>query len=402
MTTANPSSQNPLVIRDFNAEKQAEFFETLKKNRFSGQLVLTNPKREKWFFYFYLSRIIYATGGVHPVRRWRRNLINHLPQIASQPSTVQVDLASIAPEKLRICWEYELLCLWVEQQKITREQAAKMIRSAIVEILFDITQGTAVACELKPNILLPPRLVLIDAEQVIAESQQLWRAWQEAKIAERSPNLAPIIRHPEQLQQKTSPQVYQTLNQLLDGQQTLRDLSIRMKRHVLPVISSLLPYIQMSLVELVNVPDFASPIAPPAPGGGTSAPATGGKIPLIACIDDSPLMCQTMEKILTASNFQFVGINDPLRAIAILLARKPDLIFLDLVMPNANGYEICAQLRKMTFFKDTPIVILTGNDGLVDRVRAKMVGSTDFISKPVDPEIVVSTIRKHLRQENPA
>ncbi|NJK49752.1 response regulator [Candidatus Gracilibacteria bacterium] len=404
MTTANPSSQNPLIIRDFNAEKQAEFFETLKKNRFSGQLVLTNPKREKWSFYFYLSRIIYATGGVHPVRRWRRNLINYLPQIASQPSTVQADLASIAPEKLKVSWEYELLCLWVEQQKITREQAAKMIHSAIVEILFDITQGTAVACEFKPNILLPPRLILIDAEQVIGESKQLWSAWQEAKIADRSPNLAPIIRHPEQLKQKTNPQVYQTLSQLLDGHQTLRDLSIRMKRHVLPVISSLLPYMQMSLIELVNVSDFASPLAPPqqATGGGASGFLTGGKIPLIACIDDSPLMCQTMEKILTAAKFQFVGINDPLRAIAILLARKPDLIFLDLVMPNANGYEICAQLRKMTFFKDTPIVILTGNDGLVDRVRAKMVGSTDFISKPVDPEIVVSTIHKHLRQENPA
>ncbi|NJM90237.1 MAG: response regulator, partial [Hydrococcus sp. RU_2_2] len=233
---------------------------------------------------------------------------------------------------------------------------------------------------------------------------QLWSAWQEAKIADRSPNLAPIIRHPEQLKQKTNPQVYQTLSQLLDGHQTLRDLSIRMKRHVLPVISSLLPYMQMSLIELVNVSDFASPLAPPqqATGGGASGFLTGGKIPLIACIDDSPLMCQTMEKILTAAKFQFVGINDPLRAIAILLARKPDLIFLDLVMPNANGYEICAQLRKMTFFKDTPIVILTGNDGLVDRVRAKMVGSTDFISKPVDPEIVVSTIHKHLRQENPA
>jgi chemotaxis family two-component system response regulator PixG len=400
MMTANPPFPNPLVIRDFNATKQAEFFESLKQNRFSGQLVLTSPKGEKWFFYFYLSRIIYATGGVHPVRRWRRNLITHVPQIASQPATVQVDLATIAPEKLKVCWEYELLCLWVEQQKIAREQAAKMIRAAIVEILFDITQGTAVACEFKPDVLLPPRLVLLDAEQVIAEAQQLWGAWQEAKIADRSPNLAPKIIHPEQLQQKTNPQVYQTLSQLLDGQQTLRDLSIRMKRYVLPVISSLLPYIQMGLVELVNVPDAASPIAPPAPGG-TSAQTTSSKAPLIACIDDSPLMCQTMEKILTAANYQFVGINDPLRAIAILLARKPDLIFLDLVMPNANGYEICGQLRRMTFFKDTPIVILTGNDGIVDRVRAKMVGSTDFMSKPVEPELVIETIRKHLRQENP-
>ncbi|NJO93875.1 MAG: response regulator [Hydrococcus sp. RM1_1_31] len=411
--TANPPFQNPLVIKDFNATKQVEFFESLKQSRFTGQLSLTGPKGEKWFFYFYLSRLIYATGGVHPVRRWRRNLITHCPQITSQPSTIQVDLASIAPEKLRICWEYELMCLWVEQQKISREQAAKMIRGAIVEILFDITQGTAVSCELRPNIVLQPRLVLIDAEQVIAESQQLWNAWQEAKIADRSPNLAPVIRHPEQLQQKTNPQVYQTLGQLLDGQQTLRDLSIRMKRHVLPVIGSLLPYIQMGLIELVSLPDVASPIATPA-----SAPATTGRltgtptgtptsgsssvVPLIACVDDSPLMCQTMEKILTAANYQFVGINDPLRAIAILLARKPDLIFLDLVMPNANGYEICGQLRRLSFFKDTPIVILTGNDGIVDRVRAKMVGSTDFVSKPVESEVVVGIIRKYLRQGNSA
>jgi chemotaxis family two-component system response regulator PixG len=84
------------------------------------------------------------------------------------------------------------------------------------------------------------------------------------------------------------------------------------------------------------------------------------------------------------------------------MARKPELIFLDLVMPNANGYEICSNLRKLSFFRNTPIVILTGNDGLIDRVRAKMVGSSDFISKPVNSDLVLSTIRKHLRQESMA
>jgi chemotaxis family two-component system response regulator PixG len=87
-----------------------------------------------------------------------------------------------------------------------------------------------------------------------------------------------------------------------------------------------------------------------------------------------------------------------MRAIATLLARKPDVIFLDLVMPNTNGYEICSQLRKLACFQDTPIVILTGNDGLVDRVRAKLVGASDFLSKPIDADIVLNTIRKHLKQ----
>jgi chemotaxis family two-component system response regulator PixG len=106
-----------------------------------------------------------------------------------------------------------------------------------------------------------------------------------------------------------------------------------------------------------------------------------------------------MDKILVTANYQFLGVNDPLRALAILMARKPELIVLDLVMPNANGYEICSNLRKLSFFRNTPIVILTGNDGLIDRVRAKMVGSSDFISKPVNADIVLSTIRKHLKQE---
>jgi len=80
-----------------------------------------------------------------------------------------------------------------------------------------------------------------------------------------------------------------------------------------------------------------------------------------------------------------------------VLSTKPDLIFLDLIMPNANGYEICGQLRKLNFFKNTPIVILTGNDGIIDRVRSKMVGATDFLSKPIDSELVLETIRKYLK-----
>ena len=394
------TTQNPISIQEFTASKQAGFFDTLKQPRFSGQLVLTDNRGEQWFFYLYLGRIMYATGGTHPVRRWRRHIALYLPQIASQLSSLQLDLASLGSQDFRLCWEYQLLCLWVEQQKISREQAARMIRSVIVEVLFDITQTMEVTCELRQDNLLSTRLVLIDADQLINEAQKHWQAWQGAKVADRSPNSAPVIRQAEQLQERTSPQVYQTLKQLLDGNQTLRDLSVRMKRDVVTVTSSLLPYIQMGLVELIKIKDLSPPLSIPTNRVSTTTETAVG--PLIACVDDSPLMCQTMEKIVTGANYQFLGINDPLRAIAILLARKPAAIFLDLVMPNANGYEICGQLRKLSFFRNTPIIILTGNDGIVDRVRAKMVGSTDFMSKPVNPEMVISAIHKNLKQESPA
>ncbi len=395
--TAQYPPPNPISIQEFTASKQAGFFDKLKQSRFSGQLVIKNPKGEQWFFYLYLGRLMYATGGSHPVRRWRRHIALYVPEIAAHLSSLPLDLAKVKTNDFRLCWEYQLLCLWVEQQKISREQAARLIRSLIIEVLFDITQTMEVTCQLQPNKVLSTRLVLIDVDQIILEAQKQWQGWQEAKIADRSPNSAPLIRQPEQLRERTSPQVYQTLNQLLDGHQTLRDLAVRMKRDVVTVTSSLLPYVQMGLVELIPIEDLSPPISVPQSSSSTSILDSASET-LIACIDDSPLMCQTMEKILTEANYQFLGINDPLRAIAILLSRKPSLIFLDLVMPNANGYEICGQLRKLSFFRHTPIIILTGNDGIVDRVRAKMVGSTDFISKPVNADVVLNTIRKHLKE----
>ncbi len=397
MTSKDSNYSSPIPFKEFTGLKQTGFFENLKQPRFSGQLLLTSPQKTQWVFYLYLGRLVYATGGNHPNRRWRRNLIAHLSHLPSQMSTIQADINSLELEDDRNCWEYELLCLWVEQQKITLEQATNMIRHTMVEVLFDVTQVMQITCQLKQNKNLPfsTRLALIDAEQVIAQGQALWHSWQGAKIADRSPNMAPIITQPQELQQQTNPKLYYTLTQLLDGKQTLRDLAVRMKKDVVIVTRSLLPYVQRGLVRLINISDLEPPSLPEK-NNLNSSMVSNHKI-TIACVDDSPLIYQTMEKIITSAGYNFVGVNDALRAIAMLLAKKPDLIFLDLIMPNTNGYEICSQLRKLTFFKNTPIVILTGNDGIVDRVRAKMVGSSDFISKPVDANVVLETIRKHLK-----
>jgi chemotaxis family two-component system response regulator PixG len=105
-----------------------------------------------------------------------------------------------------------------------------------------------------------------------------------------------------------------------------------------------------------------------------------------------------MEQVIRAAGFNFLSTTEGARAVPLFLTKKPDLIFLDLVMPDTNGYEICSQLRKISRFKETPIIILSGNDGLVDQVRARLLGATDFLSKPIEPFIILSVIRKHLGQ----
>jgi two-component system, chemotaxis family, response regulator PixG len=90
------------------------------------------------------------------------------------------------------------------------------------------------------------------------------------------------------------------------------------------------------------------------------------------------------------------SILDPLQSLTTLLQKKPKLIFLDLVMPNTNGYELCSFLRKSPLFKELPIVMLTGHDGVIDRLRAKVAGSTDFLGKPPDPTKVTDVVQRLL------
>ena len=382
----------------FTASKHIRFLKTLKQIRFSGQLVLTDSKGQQWSFYLYLGSLIYATGGTHPMRRWQRNLAAYCPRMVAYHSVLPPNLAGVNVASSTTDWQYQLLCLWVSQQKITSEQAAQVIGSIISEVLFDVAQAMRVVHQINqdPDYLLSAPIVLIDVQKAIAKAAELWQAWQDAQLANYFPNSAPVIKQPEELRQRTSTQVYQTLIQVLNGEYTLHDLALKMKRNIVQVSHSLLPYIHSGLVELVSIPDLPNPIhtpilkTPPTLADSTKQ--------LVACVDDSPLVCQTMEALLTAAGYQFVGIDDGLRAFAVLLSRKPDLIFLDLVMPNTNGYEICSKLRSLPAFRKTPILILTGNDGIVDRVRAKLVGASDFLSKPVDAGTVLAVIRKHLAQ----
>ncbi len=390
---------SPLLSRGiFHVEKQAQFFNNLQQYQFSGQLMLSDAKGTQWSFYLYLGDIQYATGGTHRVRRWQRNLTTNAPHILSHLPVQQSDLSDMDRKACHLCWEYHLLCLWVAQQKITYKQATQIIRSIIFEVLLEVAQAVELTYQIYPerSLSIQLELVAFNSEQVIAEFQPLWNIWRHPEIAGYFPNQAPIIKQPKLLSEQTSAQVYQTLNNLLNGENTLYDLAVKMKRDVVQIIRSLSSFIQAGWVELSSIPDLPVPVEQEVsqiPSAIAEQPSS-----LIACVDDDIWVCKTMEKLLTSAGYQFVGISDGVRAMPLLVVRKPELIFLDLVMPDTSGYEICSKLRKVPFFSQTPIVILTGNDGVVDQVRAKLFGASDFLSKPIHAESVLKVIQKHLKQ----
>ena len=75
---------------------------------------------------------------------------------------------------------------------------------------------------------------------------------------------------------------------------------------------------------------------------------------------------------------------------------KPDLIFLDLEMPNANGYTVYQFLRQAPVFAKIPVIIFTSRNNFIDRSRTKLIGAAEFLSKSAKPEEILKIIKNHL------
>mgnify|MGYP002777692303 CR=1 FL=1 len=118
--------------------------------------------------------------------------------------------------------------------------------------------------------------------------------------------------------------------------------------------------------------------------------------PVIACIDDSQTVQRQLKLLLENYGYQVLNLSEPLQALTRLARQKPDLIVLDVTMPDLDGYELCRMLRRSTLLADVPILILTGKNDMLHRIRARGVGATDFLGKPVSPQDLLERINQLL------
>lgn len=385
---------NPLMIpiREFVGTRQSNLFQTLKLPQFTGKLILQSAKGEEWVFFLYLGRILYATGGINDIRRWKRNLTLYAPQLINQlpylPETIDLQ------KDIKNCWQYDLLYFWLNKQEVKREQIVKIIRSIIVEILFDLTQTMEITFQLAVTSPLETQLTLIDPDQAITEAWRQWQDWQRAKLADRTPNNAPIIRQREELKQRTSPKSYEIMNKLFNGQNSLRDLAVQLRQDIVPMTKLMIPYIQLGLIDLVEPEDLSSPLIKTKDSKNKLPRRKPKKV--IACIENDFTVTEIMKTIVLSANYKFMSFNHPALAIASMRRDKPNFIFLDLDINNSDGYEVCNQLHKSSAFQHIPIVMMSENIEKIDQVKAKMSGCSDFIEKPLESEKVLNIISKFL------
>lgn len=409
-THSNPGKQT----QGYSVAGLASAIQKAIQSQVNGQLTIKTRSGQKWILSFRVGRLFWASGGDQPFRRWRR-LLKQFCKIA--PEAVQFREPSMP-----ILWEHWLLNILIKRQKITRQEANALVEHAIEEILFDILRTSSEVCEIAPledaqSISEEPISILSTAE-MLNRAQKLLSQWFNLGLIVHSPDSAPKVSNPEALKEQLPPKLSQALGSLATGRASIRELSTITRQPLLTISKLMSQGIHKDLIELLPLQDIPNPYLKSEGSKGdrrtksakvssaaakktaTASPqqnaSPADKSPMVLCVDDSAQVSYLLEQVLEPAGYRFVGVQDSVGALSAILKNKPDLIFLDLIMPLVYGNEICTQIRRSPAFRDTPIIMLSSNTRMLDRLQARGAGATDFMSKPIEEAKVLALLSKYL------
>ncbi|MEM7099407.1 MAG: response regulator transcription factor [Pseudomonadota bacterium] len=117
----------------------------------------------------------------------------------------------------------------------------------------------------------------------------------------------------------------------------------------------------------------------------------------VLVVDDDPHILEVIQFALTQAGFSVVVANDGKQALATFAATDPDLVLLDVLMPELDGLSVCREIRSQSAI---PILILSSRDEEVDRIMGLDIGADDYLGKPFSPRELVARVHAHLRRED--
>ncbi|WP_309738068.1 response regulator, partial [Chamaesiphon sp. OTE_20_metabat_361] len=380
-------------------------FNHIKASALSGNLIIQVVNVPSWMLCFSAGELAGISGGIDAIERWERNLA----------------LASLNVPLDRLVKSNNHQEIFLNSNKIAQKYVVE-------EVLFDIIQFSQNQQDRlayrfitlkESNNNLKSAIPLLDIKPLLSKTIQTWQEWEQHGLGTCAPSLFPLIHPSAKIDDFANNRDLKSIVSSIDGSKSLRSLAIHHQQKLLDVAKSLSQPIEAGLItlsiarqattdrrqldrdrQLTSELDLVNITIPKDTGElgvvGIASVQENRHLPLIACIDDSLSVYKHLEKIIVEHGCRAFGVQDPLKILPSLIRNKPDLIFLDLVMPVTNGYEVCEQIRKTPSLVDVPIIILTGNDGLIDRVRTKFVGANGFLGKPIEARSIVKALDKYL------
>lgn len=116
----------------------------------------------------------------------------------------------------------------------------------------------------------------------------------------------------------------------------------------------------------------------------------------ILCVDDDKDILELLIYSLSGAGFEVTTLSDPSEAVTYAVKLKPDLVLLDVMMPEMSGYEVCEALRKRPETADVPVIFLTALNQYSDKLKALSLGAVDFVSKPFKKDALTALLAHHL------
>ncbi|MGK7945982.1 MAG: response regulator [Microcystaceae cyanobacterium] len=327
---------------------------------------LTPPP--SWYIFFVNGQIAYTTHSHSPSHtRLQEYLlyygISSLPDDASITNRVTINDP-----------EYGYLWLLLEKKVISPRQGKAILERMIQETLFDLFNLDHGYFHFQKGIGLTPQLAYVALAPLIPKIIQQVQQWKQFYPQIRQPEQCLFLKNPTALQTTLPSSIYHSLVHWADGQTSLRQLSRYLNRNLLTLAKSIYPYTERGWLQLI--PSLSLPhqnlIGSPVDSGLK-----------IVCIDDDPTVGQIIDTLLKDSKYGLTFFSHPLEALSQLFELRPDVILCDIAMPTLNGYELCGMLRHSHAFRHTPIIMLTEINEFLNRVRARMVGANDYLTKPL-------------------
>lgn len=343
---------------------------------YSGNTNRLSRSHPSWFVFFLNGQIVYAGETESDFSRLR----DYLHRYRAEGTIDQIPASSIATFSTP-----EYGCLWalLENHLVTPDQGRKILQGMVRETLFDLLSLHQGSFMFELGNPLTPQLLTLEIAPLATKILKQVQDWKQLHPYLHSPDQCPTIANSTSLKSALPEATFQALDRYADGKTSIRQIARYLNRDISTVARAIYPYVQRGWLQLSH------------PAVQSSAPRTP-KAPKVVCIDDSPTVCKAVELMLDRNGYDISTIENPLTALSLVFQLKPDLILCDIAMPELDGYEICAMLRQSSAFRQTPIIMLTGKDGFIDRVRARMVGSTDYLTKPFGEHEILMLLEKYI------
>ncbi len=117
---------------------------------------------------------------------------------------------------------------------------------------------------------------------------------------------------------------------------------------------------------------------------------------MILVVEDSSTTRKVISITLSRQGYRVVEAADGLEALSKISEERPDLIMLDVILPKMDGYKILSIIKGNREFKDIPVIMLTSKDGFINKMKGKMAGSSAYLTKPFDPDMMIAEIQKYV------